>query len=128
MSEIIPDEGLEWVTDKTFGSNPSEYAYIVAVGDGQSSPSPGDTELDNEVYRSNDDSNDCTVEKTSATEITARITLSGGLQIPADTDVNELGIFISDGTTLLYREVNDTVTIGSGEKQTFETIVNVENL
>jgi hypothetical protein len=121
MPEIIPDDGLEWASQKLLDNNVGEALYIVAVGDGTNSPSPGDTSLQSELYRADDDDSNCTVEPASGTgDIVARITVSGGNEVPADADITELGLFVSDGSTLLYREVNDAVTVGSGERQTFE--------
>jgi hypothetical protein len=126
MAEIIPDEGLEWASEKLFDQHSGEFPYVVAVGDGTNSPLPGDSSLQNELYRSTDDDSNCTVETTTSVGgSVARITVSGGGEVPAGAQITELALFVSDGSTLLYREVNDAVEVGSGERQTFEFEVNL---
>lgn len=129
MASVIVDDGLEWVSQKIVGNNPNETAYIIAVGDDNTAPSSSDTSLGNELYRADDDDSNTTIEATSNVgEIDFRITISGGTEVPAGSDVVEFGVFISDGSTLLYREVLDTaVTIESGNRSTFEFTIDITN-
>jgi hypothetical protein len=129
MPAIIPDEGREWFSQSAMSNTGSERAYIVAVGTGTGATTASNTDLDNEIYRANDDDSVCTVEATSNTgEILARITVSGGTEIQnPPQDITELGLFVSDGSTLLYREVRSAVTVEAGESQTFEFTLVVED-
>lgn len=129
MPSVIPSEGQEWISEKMMDLRGSEKPYIVALGNGTSSPTESDTALDNEVYRANDGESNCTVEATTNTgEIVARITVSGGTEISnPPQDITELGLFVSDGSTLVYREVRSSVTIASGDRQTFEFRVAVQD-
>jgi len=121
MASITPDDGRDWIANKLFNNESDEYPYIVAVGDGTTLPASDDSSLGNEIYRANDDDSNCTVELTGNTgQYLGRITVSGGTEVPANSDISEIGLFSSDGTTLLYRETRNAVTISSGDRKTFE--------
>lgn len=122
MTTVIPDVGRNWLSEKSTGDRSGEEAFIIAVGDGTTSPSSSDTSLASELYRANDDDSNCTVETTSNTgEIIGRITITGGTEVPAGTGISEIGLHTSGSDTLVYREVRDTaVTLQSGDRKTFE--------
>jgi hypothetical protein len=129
MPAIIPDEGREWISQSMMDTTDGEFPYIVALGTGTGATTASNTDLDNEIYRANDGDSNCTVESTTNTgEILARITVSGGTEIQnPPQDITELGLFVNDGSTLLYREVRNAVTIESGDRQTFEFTLVVED-
>lgn len=121
MASIVTTEGRNWFREKIFNNESDELPYIVAVGDGTASPTASDTSLDNELYRANDDDSNCTIQPTSNTgEFEWKITLSGGTEVPADSDINEAAV-ITDGTNeFLYREVRaSSITLASGDRKTF---------
>jgi len=129
MGTIIPDEGRDWLSETAVGDITGESLYIVAVGDGQSTVSPADSSLDNELYRANDDNENVTVRSTSTVgEIKGRIAVTGGLEVPAGSDIHEFGLFVDDGSTLFFRQVDQNgTTVQSGDRKTFEftnTVVN----
>lgn len=120
MASIITDEGRNWLRDKLFNDETDETPYIVAVGDGTTSVSGSDVALDKELYRANDDDSTVTVEQTTNTgEFEFRITISGGTEVPAGSDISEFGI-ISGGTNeFIYREVRSSpITLQSGDRKT----------
>lgn len=121
MASVITDSGAEWLSEAALAVH-DETAYVVAVGDGTTSPSSTDTSLTNELYRANDDDSVCTVDVTSNVgEILGRITVSGGTEVPAGSDIAEFGLFSSGSGTMLYHEVIDNpVTVQSGDRKTFE--------
>lgn len=123
MATVVPNEGEEWMSQKLF-DGVSGTPFIIAVGTGSTSPTESDTSLANEVYRANDNDSNCTVQPTSNNgEFVGKITISGGTEVAAGTDVTEFGLYPSDGSTLLYREVRTAVTIQSGDRKTFEFTV-----
>lgn len=128
MPSVIPSTGQEWISEKIMDHNDGEYAYIVALGDGTSSPTESDTSLQSEIYRADDDDVNCSVNDTSNVgEVVARITVSGGTEISnPPQDVTELGLITTDGV-LLYRETRGAVTIESGDRQTFEFRIEVND-
>lgn len=120
MASVITDEGRDWLKEKIFNNESDETPYIVAVGDGTNSPASGNTSLQNELYRANDDDSNCTIAPTSNTgEFEWRITISGGTEVPAGTDVSEIAIISSGTNEFIYREVRSTpVTLSSGDRRT----------
>lgn len=121
MASVVVDEGRNWFREKVFNNKSDEKPYIVAVGDGTNSPTASDTSLQNELYRANDDDSNCTVAPTSNTgEFEFKITISGGTEVTAGSDITEFSV-ITDGTNeMLYREVRPSVTLNSGDRKTFE--------
>lgn len=138
MGTIVPDEGLEWYSEKGLDVNPNEVVWSVGVGDGTTSVSSSDTQLDNELYRGTDDSNDNSVSiftTSNLGQVQAEITVNGGTEVPADSDLTEFAIWAGDPNdfpdnspsnggddskdTMIYREVRTAVTIASGDQKTF---------
>lgn len=120
MASIITDEGRDWFRDKIFNDESDEIPYIVAVGDGTSAVASSDTSLESELYRANNDDSNVTVAQTTNTgEFEFRITLSGGTEVPAGSDVSEFAV-ITDGTNeFLYREVRSSpIPLQSGDRKT----------
>lgn len=133
MTTIIPNEGLDWIANKAIEANGTEdeVMYSIAVGDGTSSPSSSDTQLDNELHRATTESSTVSIQKQSGVgEIDATVSVSGGTEVPAGTDITEFAIFardpsINDGNVtesddvLVYREVRSAVTVEAGDRKTF---------
>lgn len=128
MASVIPNEGQEWVSQKIMGNLDSEYAYEIAVGTGTASPTTSDTSLSNEIYRANSDDSIASISLTSSSGgIQCRITITGGTEVPSGSKITEFGLFVNNGSTMLYREVRSSVKLDSGERQTFEFTLDVEN-
>lgn len=129
MAEATTNTGQDWLSEKAVGNVPNEELYIIAVGTGTTDPTESDTSLQSEVYRSNDGNTNCTVDTTTNTgEIVGRITVSGGTEVPAGTDITEIGLFVDDGSTLVFREVRTAVTIESGDRKTFEFTIVLDDI
>jgi len=122
MPAVIVDEGLDWLKGKVINEESGEKLYIVAVGDGTTTPTSSDTSLDNELYRADTDDSNCTIESTSNTgEVEFKITISGGTEVPADSEIAEFGVFTSGTEEMIYRETRaSTVTLENGDRKTFE--------
>lgn len=142
MATITPDEGRNWYRDRALSTaaTDDQVVYDVAVGTGSASLSTNDTQLDNEIYRGNpDDYSNISVQSSSTVgRFVCRITVSGGTEVPADTDITELGVWardpsiaegsVTDGDdVLLYRELRGAVTIASGDRTTFEIRIDVKD-
>lgn len=123
MSTIIPDEGLNWVANKSApGVTVSDLQYV-SIGTGTALPASDDTSLDNQIYQANIDDGGASIQRTSSTgTIRASITVSAGTEVPAGADITELGVLSGD-FDLVYREVRDVITIDNGERVTFEFTV-----
>lgn len=119
---VITDNGEEWISQKLTGNKPNGQFYIIAVGNGTANPQESDTALANELYRADSDDSNCTIDVTSNNgEIVAKITISGGTEISnPPKDITEIGLFATDGSTLIYRETFNAITIESGDRQTLQ--------
>lgn len=119
MTTKIPDEGLDWVADRMIFSDASDLGEV-AVGNGDTEPAAGDSSLESELYRASSDQENCTIERSSSLgEIQCTITISGGTEVDAGSQISELGLFSLAGD-LVYREVRSSVEINEGERVTFE--------
>jgi len=126
MAHAITDVGKDWFTTRSVDGSYNENIDIIAVGTGNDSVKKSDTQLANEQYRQSKSSGNVTIEATSNTgEIRCTISITGGTEVTAGSDVVEFGLFSSDGT-LIYREVRgNAVTIDSGDNKVFEFKVTV---
>lgn len=128
MATVITSVGQEWISEHVVGDRSGDEFYVVGVGEGTTAPAESDTALQSEIYRANDSDSNCTVEATTNTgEVTSRITVSGGTEVPAGSSITELGLFTKDSDTLIYRETRNAVTIDSGDRKTFEFDLDVVN-
>lgn len=149
MASITPDEGLEWFVEKSLNESDvqDEIVYDVAVGSGSTSISPSDTQLDVQEHRSNDSDSIVNITNTSPQtgEIDVKITISGGTEVPADTQITEVGVWARDPSLpdsdfeggsqstndsddrMIHREILPGITLASGDRKTFAFTVNVVN-
>lgn len=127
MAETFTDDGVEWISQKSVDDSVTSVIHTIAVGTGTSSPIGSDETMESEVYRTNRENANCTVDVTSNLgEVRATITISGGTEVPDGTTITEFGVFIDDeDETMIYREVTSGRTITSGDRVTFELIYNV---
>lgn len=127
MSSITPDEGLDAIIDSLAIQEPSPDMTQMAVGTGTSTPTSTDTSLENETFRATTSDSVVTIEPTSSTgEMRCEITVSGGTEIPAGTEITEIGIYF-DENSLVHREVRSAVTVNAGDRKTFTTTFAVNN-
>ena len=127
MSTLIPDEGLDWISDYTVPGVPAPELQYVAIGTGTPNTESDDTSLESSEYRASIDGGNASIESTSSTgEIRASITVSGGTEVEADSDLTELGI-LTEEYDLVYREVRNAVTVEQGERVTFEFTLSFVN-
>lgn len=94
----------------------------VAVGTGTRAVSGGDTALDAKLYEESVETAAATVETVNkAGTVRVSIVVTGGLGVPADADIYELGVLDSDGQ-LLYRQVSDNPrTVDAGQTLKIES-------
>jgi hypothetical protein len=125
MANVITNSGRN-VTEEILVGTSTATVDTVAVGDGTSSPSETDTSMYGQLYEASDASANVTVGKTSVTgQIRFTITVTGGTEVPSETELTEFGIKTSSGE-LLYHEVRSTaITVASGESKTIELLLTV---
>lgn len=127
MATIIPNVGLDWVANNSVPSKEVPELQYVAVGTGTTAPAVDDTALESEIYRSDIANSNASITKSSSTgTVRVSITVSGGTEVPAGSDITELGVF-TESDDLIYREVRNTITIKNGERITFEFTIGFAN-
>lgn len=154
MATITPDEALDWYRNLAMDEGRSqsnqardELPYDVAVGTGTAQLSSGNTQLDAQVHRNNITDSNVSISSTSNVgEFEAAITVTGGTEVPADTDITEIGVWARDpdlpqsdftggsestndsDDVMLYRETRPAITVPAGNRKTIRvTIVVTEN-
>lgn len=126
MTTLV-DVGRAYLDDYLYGRE-SDPIDTIAVGTGDSPESTEDKALSNEVYRS-----DVTNENVRFPEVPdttsstyASIDVVGGLEVPAETEITEVGVFIGGQNVLIYRDVRNPVTVESGVEVTLRLRLDLE--
>ena len=125
------NDGLAWMNDYLTGRAPGPLDTM-AVGTGTGAEDPTATSLQSEVNRwtISDSIVDFVPISGDETIIFAIIELTGGLEIPKDTDITEVGVFTSATTpsTLVWYDVNDPVTFPSGVSNELRIPMNFDRI
>lgn len=119
--------GLEWISDKTL-DNESGVIQDIAVGTDDSSESYFATALGSEEYRaSTGDPNVTLTETDDSGRFEVEVEVTGGTEVPAGTDITEVGLFESNGTLILIGNFS-VVPVASASTEAFRVIFNPEAL
>lgn len=124
MAGTITYSGIDVMADLLSGQS-SSYANAIAVGTGSANVSRDDTSLDNEVHRKAPSS----ISTTNTGEREYTISITGGSEVPAGTEITEFGLFTStqdNSGDLVYREVATPITVGDGITQEFVLTINID--
>lgn len=120
---VIPIEGTNWIADRATGQS-EELGYIT-VGTGTGSVAHDDTELDAPVHEEPIEDGDATASRgTGDGEIACSVTVVGGIDVAAGTEVTEIGLFTTNNR-LVYREVRDGVLIEDVQRVTLQFSVEI---
>lgn len=88
----ITDAGLEWKAGSLVGNH--DHLDAVAVGSGSGAEATGSTSLANQEYKAQVSNEDVVIQETSSQGgLEAIITVTGGQEVPADTEITEIGVF-----------------------------------
>lgn len=124
----ITDTGLEWISDVILGSVTEEIDAI-AVGSGTGAEGNGATSLTTEEYRAQKSNEDVVFTETDATgAFEAIITITGGQEVPAGTQITEIGVFGGDGAAdpdLIVIDEFASVTIEQGHTEEFTVPIDI---
>jgi len=109
----VTDDGLEQISDVLLAAYDE-----IAVGTGTDPDAPSDSSLQSEAFRATVKTAGVEFRETGPTgEYEAAIEVGGGLEVPAGTDISEIGLF-ADGV-LVVRDVFPAVTIEAGDRREF---------
>lgn len=128
MPSLKTEHGRDWTVERLLNGDDEVELKYIAVGTGNTDPAEEDVELESEEYETTfDDSNaNLYIVGDLPGTYRANITISGGVEVPADTEITEFGIKDENGD-LVYREVRSGTTITSGERISFEIEIEVIN-
>lgn len=123
---LVPDVGRNVMADILIGDSTTTIDKM-GVGTGSTSPSASDTSLDNQVYRASSSDSSVTIARTQNTgEFEATITVNGGTEVAAGTDITEFGVFTANDV-LVYRDTISALTVQAGETVSQTADVDVLN-
>lgn len=128
MTYEYTNNGRNFVEQAIADASFDNVMNTVSVGEGSDTLIEESNSLDILIYEETDDEKEVTIERGNNTgEIVATITFTGGLNIPAGSDVIEFGLKDNAGN-LLYREVRDTpISADYGKRRTVEIHAFVED-
>lgn len=127
MSYVYTDDGRNFFEQAIADGSFSSVIDTLAVGNGNGAPDTSDSSLDNLLYEEDDTASNVSISRGPGIgEIRATIEFTGGTEVPAGSDVSELGVKV--GGTLVYREVRSSaITVTSGESKVVEIRLFVED-
>lgn len=109
----VTDNGLELISDELL-----DVYDEIAVGTGTTDDAAGDTSLESETYRAQVSDSIVEFRETGGTgDYEAAIEVGGGLEVPAETEISEIGLFANG--TLVVRDVFAAVTVEAGHRREF---------
>lgn len=124
MAGTVTEDGTEVFAELGSGAT-SSGVEAVALGEGTSDVSETDQSMESEVHREAPE----TITKTGNGEREYSITVTGGTEVPAGTDVSEFGLFdttTADSGRMIYHEVEDPITVNDGVSQEFIVTLNLD--
>lgn len=125
----LTDFGLEWGTDRWLDNASGRLDYI-GVGSGSGAEANDATALANREYVAEyTNSNIEFVETGPGGEFEAIIRVKGGTEVPAGTELSEIGVYVgdptADGNLFIIDEFN-TVPVAAGRTEEFRIPVTPE--
>lgn len=120
-SSAVTTFGKNYYVNRTVDGDSYPEQTKMVVGSGTTSASESDTSLETLEYEAQFTDANANLYKVASADgvYRANIEISGGVEVPAGTDIAELGIKTSNDD-LVYREVRNVTTIRAGERISFE--------
>ena len=122
---VLTNDGRSYLDDLQFGRT-TDPINAIAVGTGSAPESIQDSQLDNQVYISTAENANVRFSPVPdyPSSTYAAIDLHGGTEVPAGTEITEIGLFVGAQNILVYRDVTAPVTVESGLEVTRRLRVN----
>ncbi len=123
----VTDEGLTWYQDRATGQVSGKLDQI-ALGSGSGSESQTATALDNQVYAGTvaDNNIEFIVDDDNPGRVECIITVQGGTEVPADTDINEMLVGVSAVGVTIAIDNFASITVEAGHTEEFTLPILVE--
>lgn len=126
MSSITTDFGLDWLLDSAFNET-NVVLETVAIGGGDTTNDLDQDTLNDEIARFDlSDPNVSFGATSDAGEFVLKVTVSGGVEVPAGSTITEIAMFLSNDE-LFYVEGDKNIDVDSGERITIESSTVVVN-
>lgn len=120
------DNGLDYLRDRAIGDASGPIDTIV-VGTGSGSESQTASSVDSNVYTGVSSDSNIEFEPVSQTgRLEAIITVKGGTEVPADTNITEMAIRASSDGVLVSIDNFDAVPVEGGHTEEFTMPVQVQ--
>jgi sulfate adenylyltransferase subunit 1 (EFTu-like GTPase family) len=120
----VTNEGLEWYRDLSLDGG--ETINEVKIGSGTNTESTTATSLGAVEYSATNSSTDVEIQEGANTnEYVCNITVTGGLEVDAGTDITEFGVFSSDGKLIAIDNFT-SVTVSSGVTEAFSMTFTID--
>lgn len=126
---VLTDVGREYLDDLQYG-RVSDPIDTIAVGIGDAPESAANTDLDEQIYESTVDNANVEFEPVPETTAAtyASIDIRGGHEVPANSEITEMGIFCGPEDVLVYRDVQNAQIVESGVQITLRLRLDTEAL
>lgn len=127
-SSVLTVAGKKYTTNRVVAGDVFPEINRVLVGTGTTAASESDEELESQVYSETFASGSSSVvtNETVPGSIDVQVELTGGIEVPPDTEITEFGLKTTTGD-LIYREVRAGTNIPGGERFTFNISLRVQN-
>jgi hypothetical protein len=124
----LTDVGLEAIADIVLGLTNTRIDTL-AVGTATGTETAGATSLGNEIFRANvSDTNISLVDSGPGGQTEASIVVKGGLDIPAGSQITEVGVFedgAGGGGRICFIDNIPSVTVNNGDSEQFTVPIDV---
>ena len=123
----VTDAGLNWYQDRSIGAETGQIDEV-AVGSGSGSESATTDGLESEEYRGSAEDTNVSFNRTETGRLEAAITIQGGTEVPAGTEISEMLIEVSGAQVIIAIDNFSAVTVVSGNNEEFVMPVQLQRL
>lgn len=126
---VLTNDGREYLNDLRFGRE-TDPIDTIAVGVGDQPESIDNQTLDDQVYISSAENANVRFSKVPnfPTSTYGAIDLHGGTEVPAGTEITELGVMVGAQDVLVWRDIKAPVVIEAGLEVTLRLRMNTNRI
>lgn len=127
VSSALTEAGERYLPNRIVKGDRAPTIDTVLVGTGTTPASVSDTNLDSQIHAGAIPA-DSSIEANNTVDgaIDISIEITGGIEVPPNTEITELGFETSDGD-FIYREVREGTTVAGGERLSFSVSLRIRN-
>lgn len=122
----VTDDGLDWYRDRALGNTTGELD-TVAVGTGADSEATDTDTLANLAYSATTASNNVEIlTLADPGDSVAVIRVKGGTEVPADTELTEIGVLVGELDELVVVDNFEPILVEAGRTEELSTKIPIE--